>query len=411
MTSAALAGALSFVLLAAVFFPLERSFPARAPSRWLARVRSVDMLFFFGQYLLWTAVAVGALALLQPHLGTVLPAAVRDTFGAQPAALQVVEGIFLADLCCYAWHRACHHFDVLWRFHAVHHSAPEVDWLAAHREHPLDGLTTHAALNVPLLMLGVPLSWLAGLIAFRGLWAIFIHSNVKLPLGPLLYLFGAPQLHRWHHARDGMARHNFANLAPYLDVLFGTFHRPEGEEAWEVGLAEPEADGYVAHLMNPFGSFKPAVLGAALLIAACGGGSSNADGGIDAGPRYKLSGLPDCGSPYDAGTAQQLYDTVLIPNGCAAGGCHGPGAGAQLFQFTNGAEFKQATVNRPSLQVQGFNRITPGDPNASYLVYKIWNQHQDAGFDGIGERMPQGGLPMSDADTCRVVEWIRAGTP
>lgn len=268
MTSAALAGALSFVLLAAVFFPLERSFPARAPSRWLARVRSVDTLFFFGQYLLWTSLAVGALALLEPHLAGVLPSSVRGAFGAQPALLQVVEGIFVADVCCYAWHRACHRFDVLWRFHAVHHSAPSVDWLAAHREHPLDGLTTHAALNVPLLMLGVPLSWLAGLIAFRGLWAIFIHSNVKLPLGPLALLFGSPQLHRWHHARGGMARHNFANLAPYLDIVFGTFHRPRGEETWEVGLGEPEPEGYVAQLVRPFGRLEPVVIGAVMLFVA-----------------------------------------------------------------------------------------------------------------------------------------------
>lgn len=407
MTAAALAGALSFVLLAAVFFPLERSFPARAPSRWLDRVRSVDTLFFFGQYLLWTAVAVGALALLEPHVATVLPQAVRGAFKSQPAALQVLEGIFVADLCCYAWHRACHRFDVLWRFHAVHHSAPAVDWLAAHREHPLDGLTTHAALNVPLLMLGVPFSWLAGLIAFRGLWAIFIHSNVKLPLGPLLYLFGAPQLHRWHHAREGMARHNFANLAPYLDVLFGTFHRPRGEETWEMGLDGPQPEGYVGHLVNPLGSFKPLVLGAALLFVACGGTSPTSDGGIDAGPRYKLS-LPDCGNPADGGTAQELYDALLINTGCAASGCHGPGPNSQLFTFSDGPSFRDTQL-RKSTQVPDLNRVTAGDPDNSYTIAKIVGQHRDAGFDGFGDRMPQGGPYLSDAETCRVVNWVAGG--
>ena len=245
----------SFAVLAAVMWPLERLFPARAQSsRWHRRALSIDTLYFFGQYLVWTGLIVAALAAVHPWLGQVLPVAWRVAFGSQPAVLQVVEGIVVADLCAYGFHRACHRFELLWRFHAVHHSAPEVDWLAAHREHPVDGLFTHLALNVPLLLLGVPLAWLAGLVAFRGLWAIFVHSNVKLPLGPLLYLFGSPQLHRWHHSRDGMARHNFANLAPYVDLLFGTFYRPAaaGDETWEVGLGERYPSSYPGQLWRPF---------------------------------------------------------------------------------------------------------------------------------------------------------------
>ncbi len=252
--NAAVAALASFGVLALVMWPLERLFPARSKaSPWHRRARSVDTLFFFGQYFVWTGLAASALALVHPWLGTLLPASWRGAFGSQPAALQIVEGVVLADLCVYGFHRACHHFDLLWRFHAVHHSAPEVDWLAAHREHPLDGLFTQLVVNLPLLLLGVPLSWLAGLIAFRGLWAIFVHSNVNLPLGPLLYVFGAPQLHRWHHSRDGMARHNFANLAPYVDLLFGTFHRPPaGDERWDVGLSEPYPTSYVGQLLRPF---------------------------------------------------------------------------------------------------------------------------------------------------------------
>src|SRR5258706_60009 len=83
--------------------------------------------------------AVGVLALLAPVLWQALPQAVRSGFGAQRLALQLAEGVLLADLSCYFFHRACHRFDFLWSFHAVHHSAVEVDWLAAHREHPLDG--------------------------------------------------------------------------------------------------------------------------------------------------------------------------------------------------------------------------------------------------------------------------------
>jgi sterol desaturase/sphingolipid hydroxylase (fatty acid hydroxylase superfamily) len=87
---------------------------------------------------------------------------------------------------------------------------------------------------------------------FRALWAIFIHSNVRLPLGPLRLLLGAPELHHWHHARVATTRHNFANLAPYLDVLFGTYHRPRGPEDYPLGLPTPWPRRYLAQLARPF---------------------------------------------------------------------------------------------------------------------------------------------------------------
>ncbi len=175
----------------------------------------------------------------------------------QPSWLAAVEVVVLGDLLVYWFHRACHRFDWLWRFHAVHHSSTHLDWLAAHREHPLDGILTQLCQNLPALLLGFPLEHLAPLIAFRGLWAIFIHSNVSLPLGPLRVLFGAPELHHWHHARVRKTEHNFANLAPWLDKLFGTYHRPSGAETYALGLTEPFPKGYLGQLLAPFRALSP----------------------------------------------------------------------------------------------------------------------------------------------------------
>ena len=82
--------------------------------------------------------------------------------------------------------------------------------------------------------------------------AIFVHSNVRLPLGPFRWIFGAPELHHWHHARVPRTVHNFANLAPWLDLLFGTHHVPEGPEEYALGLDEPWPQGYLAQLIRPF---------------------------------------------------------------------------------------------------------------------------------------------------------------
>jgi sterol desaturase/sphingolipid hydroxylase (fatty acid hydroxylase superfamily) len=163
----------------------------------------------------------------------------------------VLIALVLGDVIVYWFHRACHTFDFLWRFHAVHHSVEELDWLAAHREHPLDGMATQLCLNLPGIVLGLPFEALGALIALRGLWAIFIHSNVRLPVGPLRYFLGAPELHHWHHARVERTTHNFANVAPWIDVVFGTYHRPEGEESYPLGLVEHWPRGYLAQLWHP----------------------------------------------------------------------------------------------------------------------------------------------------------------
>ncbi len=244
---------ISIVLLTAVFWPLERLFSARSKQAWLRPRLLTDLTFMAGQYLVWTIAALWVLVKLDGVLSQVVPDALRSNFGALPWGLQALIVVMLGDVSVYWFHVASHRVPFLWRFHSIHHSSQHLDWVAAHREHPVDGLLTQLAINLPAMVLGVDLSLLAGLVAFRGLWAIFIHSNVRLPLGPLRVLFGAPELHHWHHFATTDTKHNFANLAPWTDVVFGTYHvPPEGEETWALGNpGEPER-GYLAHLVSPF---------------------------------------------------------------------------------------------------------------------------------------------------------------
>jgi hypothetical protein len=108
----------------------------------------------------------------------------------------------LSDFCVYWGHRLQPRRPLLWRFHSIHHSTEHLDWLAAHREHPLDTAYTMTLINLPGFLLGVPLGMLAGLVTFRGIWAIYIHSNIRLPIGPLRGFIGAPEPHHWHHDKS-----------------------------------------------------------------------------------------------------------------------------------------------------------------------------------------------------------------
>jgi sterol desaturase/sphingolipid hydroxylase (fatty acid hydroxylase superfamily) len=247
---AALANAaLGFVALAVVFGLLQRAYPARA-QRFLRPQFVTDVAYFLGQYLLWQALIIYLLNALQLRLDALMPLAVRARVAAQPLWLQLIEVVFLSDFCAYWGHRLQHHSGFLWRFHAVHHSVEHLDWLAAHREHPLDGLYTQLMVNLPALVLGLRYEPLVALFTLRGMWAIFIHANVRVPLGPLRVLLGAPELHHWHHARDRF-HGNYANISPLMDVLFGTYRLPPGEPE-SVGLQGEFPCGYVRQLVRPF---------------------------------------------------------------------------------------------------------------------------------------------------------------
>src|SRR5262249_52280269 len=94
-----------------------------------------------------------------------------------------------------------------------------------------------------------PLDVLAGFIAFRGIWAIYIHSNVRLPIGPLRALIGAPELHHWHHDRDRDAG-NYANISPLMDLLFGTYRCPDHEPE-RFGIIQPTPKSYLGFMVQP----------------------------------------------------------------------------------------------------------------------------------------------------------------
>jgi sterol desaturase/sphingolipid hydroxylase (fatty acid hydroxylase superfamily) len=226
--------------VAAVVLPLEAAFRAR-PHGWRRPELVTDIAFLPLQY----GVMAGLFTALNAALRVWIDVPTPDW----PLAVRVVAAVVLGDLGLYWGHRLAHAVPFLWRFHAVHHTAPALDWVAAHREHPVDALWTQLTFNLPFLVFGLDLYVAMPLIVFRSVWAVILHANVTLPLGPLGLLVGDPVLHRAHHARDLPAA-NFGNLAPYLDVLFRTHRRPV-DESYALGVAGVPPRSFVAHLLRP----------------------------------------------------------------------------------------------------------------------------------------------------------------
>lgn len=228
---------------------MERVFPAKKDQPFFRKGWMLDLCYFLGQYLLWGSVVYFVLSYFSDWLTGIVPGTFRAMLQSQPIWIQAIEVIILSDLLIYWGHRLQHKVPFLWRFHKVHHSAERLDWLAAHREHPLDSIYTVGLINLPMFIVGFPMEVLAGVIAFRGIWAIYIHSNVRLSIGPLKKIIGSPELHHWHHHLDQNAG-NYANISPLMDLLFGTYVCPDYEPE-AVGIQEDFPENYIGQLVEP----------------------------------------------------------------------------------------------------------------------------------------------------------------
>src|SRR5262245_18013702 len=108
------------------------------------------------------------------------------------------------------------------------------------------------------------------------------------------------------------------------------------------------------------------------VLAACTAGDGK---GLDAGGR-PISGPPVANSDF-----QEIQDTIFTPI-CTQ--CH-VGANAPQGLRLDAANSYALLVNVASAESPGTLRVSPGNPNASYLVQKI------EGTAAVGVRMPANG--------------------
>jgi sterol desaturase/sphingolipid hydroxylase (fatty acid hydroxylase superfamily) len=142
-------------------------------------------------------------------------------------ALSLVVGFLLLDLTGYLVHRCEHAFPLLWRFHALHHSDPDVDVTTAVRHHPIEYLFDAAVYLFALLVLDIP----AVVVLSHGVatfaTAAVQHGNIRLPerlerwLQPVLVTV---DMHRIHHSVVfEQANSNYGAVLSIWDRLFGTY--------------------------------------------------------------------------------------------------------------------------------------------------------------------------------------------
>jgi sterol desaturase/sphingolipid hydroxylase (fatty acid hydroxylase superfamily) len=150
------------------------------------------------------------------------------------AGLSFVAGFLLLDLMYYAVHRCEHAVPLFWRFHALHHSDPDVDVTTSVRHHPVEYLLTSAVYWLAALFLDVPVDVVLGhALAVFGTAGVQ-HGNIRLPerleqwLQPVLVTV---DMHRIHHSIEFSRENwNYGAVLSIWDRLFGTITRMTREE-------------------------------------------------------------------------------------------------------------------------------------------------------------------------------------
>jgi sterol desaturase/sphingolipid hydroxylase (fatty acid hydroxylase superfamily) len=161
-----------------------------------------------------------------------------------PIWAHLLLGFLVRDFVQWWIHRLLHKVPFLWEFHKVHHSVKEMGFAAHLRYHWMETVVYRTIEYLPLALIGIGLRDFFVIHIITLAVGHFNHSNFKLNLGMLKYVFNNPQMHIWHHAKDLPEERrtgvNFGLTLSIWDYLFKTNYIPKDGKDIELGFPNDE---------------------------------------------------------------------------------------------------------------------------------------------------------------------------
>ena len=180
-----------------------------------------------------------------------------------PVWAQLLTLFLVRDFIQWWIHRLLHHVDFLWEFHKVHHSVQQMGFAAHLRFHWMETVVYRTIEYIPLAMIGFGIDDFFIVHIFTLAVGHFNHSNLRMDLGPLKYIFNNPQMHIWHHAEHLPPEHpkgvNFGLTLSLWDYLWGTNYIPHNGRDIKLGFPNVEKfpKTFWKQVTHGFGRSKP----------------------------------------------------------------------------------------------------------------------------------------------------------
>ncbi len=256
------------ILVSLFFFALEIIKPWRADQARFRKDFWLDFFymffnFFFFSLIIYNAASNVFVDLFKDFLGLFgISNLVAVKIESWPRIAQLFTLFIIRDFVQWWVHRLLHRSSFLWEFHKVHHSVEQMGFAAHLRYHWMETIVYRSIEYLPLAMIGFGIDDFFIVHIFTLAVGHFNHSNIKVNLGPLRYIFNNPQMHIWHHAKDlpedrryGV---NFGLTLSIWDYLWKTNYIPFDGRDIKLGFPGLEKFPKTFFTQNTHG-FKPKV--------------------------------------------------------------------------------------------------------------------------------------------------------
>ncbi len=222
------------IVLSILCWALEIVFPWRKGQSIVRKDFWLDAFYMFFNFFLFSLIAYNAISnvvveFFNRGLQSIgVTNLVALEVGSLPGWVQLLIMFFVRDFIQWNIHRLLHRSSFLWEFHKVHHSVEEMGFAAHLRYHWMENVVYRTLEYVPLAMIGFGIEDFFVIHIFSLAIGHLNHSNIKLPLGRLRYIFNSPQMHIWHHARNIPKPYgvNFGLSLSLWDYIFKTSYQP-----------------------------------------------------------------------------------------------------------------------------------------------------------------------------------------
>ena len=251
------------IVISLVVWLLEIIFPWRKNQSFIRKDFWMDGFYMFFNFFIFSILISGdykALGILFNEIGITTKSLAVFNISNWPIGLQLVIFFVILDFVQWLTHILLHKYEVLWRFHKVHHSVKEMGFAAHLRYHWMENILYKPLKTLGVMVLGGFEPEQAYIVHFIAITIGHLnHANIRITWGPFKYILNNSVMHLYHHMKalpeNKPKGINFGISLSIWDFLFKTSYVPDDNGEIELGFSNEEnfPKGFFSQLFTGFG--------------------------------------------------------------------------------------------------------------------------------------------------------------